>query len=111
MLKDLEALGGPSFVAGIAQDFITDAADLLISLRAAADSGDTAVFQAEAHALSSAAANIGAEGVLTMCRQFRKLSLSDRARCQVELRFLAEELDRVARVLREECPQLAEASS
>jgi two-component system sensor histidine kinase RpfC len=111
MLKDLEALGGPSFVAGIAQDFITDAADLLISLRAAADSGDTAVFQAEAHALSSAAANIGAEGVLTMCRQFRKLSLSDRARCQAELRSLAEELDRVARFLREECPQLAEASS
>jgi two-component system sensor histidine kinase RpfC len=111
MLKDLEALGGPNFVAGIAQDFITDAADLLISLRAAADSGDTAVFQAEAHALSSAAANIGAEGVLTMCRQFRKLSLSDRARCQAELRHLAEELDRVARVLREECPQLVEASS
>jgi two-component system sensor histidine kinase RpfC len=111
MLKDLEALGGPNFVAGIAQDFMTDAADLLISLRAAADSGDTAVFQAEAHALSSAAANIGAEGVLTMCRQFRKLSLSDRARCQAELRNLADELDRVARVLREECPQLAEASS
>jgi two-component system sensor histidine kinase RpfC len=111
MLKDLEALGGPSFVAGIAQDFITDASDLLISLRAAADAGDAAVFQGEAHALSSAAANIGAEGVLTICRQFRRLSLSDRARCQAELRGLAVELDRVCHVLREECPQLAEPKS
>jgi two-component system sensor histidine kinase RpfC len=111
MLKDLEALGGPDFVAGIAQDFIIDAADLLVAMRAAAEAGDTALFQAEAHGLSSTAANIGADGVLAMCRQFRQLTLSDRARVQDELRRLSLELDRVTRTLRNECPQLADAAS
>jgi two-component system sensor histidine kinase RpfC len=110
MLKDLEALGGADFVAGIAQDFIIDASDLLIAMRAAAEIGDTVLFQSEAHGLSSTAANIGAEGVLAMCRQFRKLSLSDRAGVQAELRSLSLELDRVAFMLREECPQLRQGS-
>ncbi|MBW4022556.1 MAG: response regulator [Proteobacteria bacterium] len=101
MLRDLEALGGPDFVAGLAQDFIADGADILLALRAAADVGDHGLFQAEAHALSSAAANIGAEEVLMKCRQFRGLNLSDRARVQTELRGLALELDRVSVMLRE----------
>ena len=106
MLKDLEALGGEEFVASLARDFIADGSDLLVALRAAADVGDTATFQGEAHALSSAAANIGAEVVLTLCRDFRGLSLSDRARSQAALRRLDKELERVRQSLLHECPQL-----
>jgi two-component system sensor histidine kinase RpfC len=110
MLADLEALGGADFVAGLAQDFITDASDLLIALRAAAQAQETAIFQTEAHALSSAAANLGAEGTLALCREFRALVLTDRAQVQAALRRLGMELDDVTRFLRREFPQIAEQS-
>jgi two-component system sensor histidine kinase RpfC len=103
MLRDLEALGGRDFLVGIAQDFIGDADSLLLSLRAAAEASDMSLFQAEAHALSSAAANLGAEGVQAMCRQMRQLDLSDRVGQAAQLQALAVELERVKRVLRAEC--------
>jgi two-component system sensor histidine kinase RpfC len=108
MLKDLEALGGMDFVAGLALDFITEGSDLLVALRAAAQASDTAAFQAEAHALSSAAGNIGAEGVVILCREFRTLSLSDRCQVQTALRTLAVELDQVTHSLYQACPQLGD---
>ncbi len=103
MLRDLEALGGRDFLVGIAQDFIGDADSLLLSLQAAAEAADMTLFQAEAHALSSAAANLGAEGVQAMCRQMRLLDLSDRVGQAAQLQALAVELERVKRVLRAEC--------
>ena len=111
MLKDLEALGGPDFVAGLARDFITEGCDLLVALRAAAQASDTASFQADAHALSSAATNIGAEGIVSLCRDFRGLSLSERAQVQVALRDLATEMDQVSNCLHEACPQLGPVAS
>jgi HPt (histidine-containing phosphotransfer) domain-containing protein len=111
MLKDLEALGGPDFVAGLARDFITEGWDLLVALRAAAQASDTASFQADAHALSSAATNIGAEGIVSLCRDFRGLSLSERAQVQIALRDLATEMDQVSNCLHEACPQLGPVDS
>lgn len=102
VLKELEQLGGLEFTTELAQEFIADAESLLLSLRVAARAGDSVLFQAEAHALSSAAANIGAEGVCAICRQFRRLGLSDQTECQRELRQLADEVDRVAEALRAE---------
>jgi two-component system sensor histidine kinase RpfC len=107
LLRDLEKLGGTEFAADLAQEFIADAAGLLVSLRAAVVAGDVVLFQSEAHALSSAAANIGAEGVQSLCRQFGRLNLSDRQTCQVELRQLSEEIDRVAQALLDKYPAAA----
>lgn len=100
MLKDLENLGGTAFAAELAHDFIADAESLLLTLRAAASVGDTALFQAEAHALSSAAANIGAEAVVRLCRGFRQLTLADGQGTQAALAELEAELRRVADALR-----------
>lgn len=102
VLKELEQLGGVEFTTELAQEFIADAEALLLSLRVAARAGDSVLFQAEAHALSSAAANIGAEAVCAICREFRRLGLSDQTECQRELRHLADEVGRVAEALRAE---------
>jgi two-component system sensor histidine kinase RpfC len=109
LLRDLEMLGGPEFAASLAQEFIADAASLLLSLRAAANAGDVVLFQSEAHALSSAAANIGAEAVQSECRDFRRLSLSDRREWQAAIKRLADEIDRVAAALSREYPAAAAA--
>ncbi|HTH99870.1 MAG TPA: ATP-binding protein [Acidisoma sp.] len=100
MLKDLESLGGAEFAAELARDFIAEAESLLLTLRAAALVGDTVLFQAEAHALSSAAANIGAEEVGRLCRRFRQLALADGRATQKALAELEAELGRVADALR-----------
>jgi two-component system sensor histidine kinase RpfC len=101
MLRDLENLGGAEFAAELARDFIADAESLLLTLRAAAGVSDTVLFQAEAHALSSAAANIGAEEVVRLCRRFRKLALADGQATQRALTELEAELGRVADALRD----------
>lgn len=100
MLKDLESLGGASFAAELAREFVADADSLLLSLRAAGAVGDTVLFQSEAHALSSAAANIGAEEVVRLCRRFRQLALTDGQATQKALAELEAELGRVADALR-----------
>ncbi|MCB8880344.1 response regulator [Acidisoma cellulosilytica] len=100
MLRELELLGGAVFATELAHEFIADAEALMLSLRVAARAGDGVLFQAEAHALSSAAANIGAEAVHALCRQFRRLNLADQAECQRALLNLAQEVDRVAEALR-----------
>ena len=100
MLTELELLGGATFAAELAQEFIADADALLLSLRVAARAGDTVLFQAEAHALSSASANIGAEAVHALCRQFRRLDLGDQIECQREMLNLTQEVGRVAAALR-----------
>ena len=98
-LKDLEMLGGPEFLAQISQQFMSDALGLLSALRAAAEVGETATFQAEAHALSGLAANIGADAVLALCAKLRKLDLREPASYQVELLSLKIELERVQQTL------------
>ncbi len=68
MLASLEALGGGDFVVGLVQDFLRDAEASLRALEAAAGAGDVSRFRAEAHALRSSAANIGAKAVWGACR-------------------------------------------
>jgi two-component system sensor histidine kinase RpfC len=101
VLKDLEMLGGLEFMAQIAQQFMQDASGLLVALRRAAELGETAAFQAQAHALSGLAANIGADAVLAICAKFGTLNLSDRSSCQVEMLSLKIELERVQQTLRQ----------
>ena len=68
VLASLEALGGGDFLAGLVQDFLRDAEQSLRALEAAANENDVSRFRAEAHALRSSAANIGAKAVWGACR-------------------------------------------
>lgn len=101
MLKDLESLGGVPFAAELARDFMVESEGLILSLRAVAATRDTALFQAEAHALSSAAVNIGAEEVARLCRGLRGLALSDERATRDALSGLEAALGRVASALRD----------
>jgi two-component system sensor histidine kinase RpfC len=67
-IADLDALGGPEFVASVIGDFLGDAEALLADLAAAAKAADSVTFRARAHALASAAANVGARRVSEACR-------------------------------------------
>ncbi|WP_459673986.1 ATP-binding protein [Acidisoma sp. 7E03] len=101
MLKDLESLGGAAFAADLGRDFIAESEGLVLSLRAAAAVRDHGLFQAEAHALSSAAVNIGAEEVGRLCRGLRGLSLADEPATRAALSELEAALARVASALQE----------
>lgn len=67
-LADLDALGGPEFVDSVVGEFLDDAEVLLADLASAAERTDSVAFRAKAHALRSAAANVGARGLCDMCR-------------------------------------------
>jgi two-component system sensor histidine kinase RpfC len=73
----LESLGGGDFLAGLVQDFLRDAEESLRALEAAAGRGDVSRFRAEAHALRSSAANIGAKSVWSACRAAETLPAAE----------------------------------
>ncbi len=73
MLADLEALGGRDFLAELIGEFLADAALLVAELGACASAGDAAGFRAQAHALRSCAANIGAKAIHELCLSWRQI--------------------------------------
>jgi two-component system sensor histidine kinase RpfC len=77
VLASLETLGGGEFVAGLVRDFLRDGEQSLRALEAAAGAGDVSRFRAEAHALRSSAANIGAKGVWGACRAAEALPAAE----------------------------------
>ncbi|WP_062226173.1 sensor histidine kinase [Aureimonas frigidaquae] len=77
MLKNLETLGGPAFVAAVISDFLTDGSQLLLELREVAATGDVAGYAEKAHALQSGAGNIGVLQVAEFCRSWRPRSSED----------------------------------
>lgn len=99
-LEELVRLGGADFACDLAHEFLADAESLLLSMKAAYRAGDFALFQAEAHALSSAAANIGAERITRLCRACRKLSAAEPQAIDAMLLDLGEETARVADAVR-----------
>ncbi|WP_169747448.1 ATP-binding protein [Belnapia moabensis] len=64
----LERLGGQEFATELMTQFLEDATLELDRLRAAAARADVPQFRASAHALRSGAANMGALGVLALCK-------------------------------------------
>lgn len=99
-VAQLRELGGDDFLDGLICDFLADAGRLQTVLAEAARSGDMAALGTEAHALYSAAGNMGAEPVRQICRALQDLSLADMAGPgQHLLHDLAGELVRVTRVL------------
>ena len=71
VLADLHALGGNDFVIDLIDSFLADSSDLVAEMAAAAAAGDSNAFRAHAHALRSAAANIGAKSLFELCLSWR----------------------------------------
>jgi two-component system sensor histidine kinase RpfC len=100
VLDDLRTLGGDAFVKELASQFIGDAALLMGALEQAVRHADVQSFRDHAHALRSAAANIGASGIHQMCLSWRGIGASElAARGAAHLGKLAAELERVGTVL------------
>jgi len=74
MLADLIELGGEEFVAAIVEEFHADALSVVQGIRAAADRGDIEAVRSQAHALQSAAANIGAAPLRDICIPLETIS-------------------------------------
>jgi two-component system sensor histidine kinase RpfC len=77
VLDDLQSLGGTPFVNELAAQFLADAAASLQNFERAATLVDTQAFRDHAHALRSAAANIGAQIVFQTCLSLRDISSSE----------------------------------
>ena len=74
MLADLIELGGEEFVVAILDEFHADSLSVVEGIRAAADRGDIEAVRSQAHALQSAAANIGAEPLRDICIPLETIS-------------------------------------
>ena len=99
-LDDLELLGGTEFAREVVTEFLEDAELTLGELSRAVTAGDSGVFRARAHALHSAAANVGARALCelcTLCRHVGPDVLREQGRSIVER--LAAELDRARPLL------------
>ncbi len=74
VLRDLEKLGGRTFMEDVIGQFVADASRLLPDLSAAVAAGDTGMFHDHIHALRSCAGNVGATGLYKMCLAWRALN-------------------------------------
>ena len=79
ILRDLEKLGGRTFIEDVIGQFVADAARLLPDLAAAAAAGDAESFRDHIHALRSCAGNVGAIGLYKMCLAWRALGTHELA--------------------------------
>lgn len=100
VLDRLEALGGNDFLVELIDDFLADIETIAQELRVAAQKTDAAQFRANAHAMRSATANIGARGLSDLCQDWQGISAADLARNgPAHMRRLAAELERVRPIL------------
>ncbi len=103
----LEKLGGPEFVDALLTQFIDDSADALMALSQAVAEENVHGFRDHAHALRSAAANVGALRIYQMCLEWREINDPDlTTRGEEHLNVLATEFNR----FRSELTQRKQAS-
>jgi two-component system, sensor histidine kinase RpfC len=67
------------FLGGLVREFISDAAQLVDEIEAAALKCDAAAFRERAHALRSSAAHLGATAVFELCLEWRGIGADDLA--------------------------------
>jgi two-component system sensor histidine kinase RpfC len=67
------------FLGGLIRDFISDAAQLVDEIEAAALNCDAAAFRDRAHALRSSAAHLGATAMFGLCLEWRGVGADDLA--------------------------------
>ena len=100
VLAQLRDLGGDAFLDELIDAFMADTGKLSLSLAAAVQAGDMAAVAAEAHALFSAAGNMGADPLRQICRKLQDLAGPDmEPNGRHLLQELSKELDRVRTVL------------
>jgi CheY-like chemotaxis protein/nitrogen-specific signal transduction histidine kinase len=96
VLDRLELLGGSDFLIELIDDFLSDVATIADELQTAAQKADSLQFRGSAHALRSAAANIGAAGLATLCVEWQGIGTADLiAHRDDYVRKLAAELERL----------------
>ena len=96
VLDRLELLGGSDFLIELIDDFLSDVETIADELQTAAQKADSLQFRGSAHALRSAAANIGAAGLATLCVEWQGIGTADLiARRDGYVRKLAAELERL----------------
>ena len=76
VLAELTALGGRAFVEDVLHGFVADAERIIATLERAAIAGDAIRFRAEAHALCSSAADVGAVAIRALCEPWQHISPS-----------------------------------
>ena len=100
VIDRLEALGGNDFLVELIDDFLADIETVAEDMRISVQKGDAVLFRANAHALRSATANIGARGLSDLCQDWQGISGPDLARNgQAHLRRLAAEMERLRPIL------------
>ncbi|MBP2551242.1 two-component system sensor histidine kinase RpfC [Neorhizobium galegae] len=70
----LEQLGGPAFVDELLEQFVNDSAEALSELAQAVAEENVQSFRNCAHALRSAAANVGAARIYQLCLEWREIN-------------------------------------
>jgi two-component system sensor histidine kinase RpfC len=76
-LADLAVVGGQEFIAEVVREFIDDTEQIIAHLHEALSADDLATFRAQAHALCSSAANVGARGLRELCYPWQTLSAAE----------------------------------
>ncbi len=100
VLAQLRDLGGDVFLDELIDAFMADTGKLSLSLAAAVQAGDMAAVAAEAHALFSAAGNMGADPLRQICRRLQDLAWPEMELGGRQLlQDLSREFDRVRIVL------------
>ncbi len=100
VLDQLSALGGTAFLDELIDEFGADAARLHTVLRPAILTGDTATVSFHAHAMLSAAGNMGALRLQEMCRDLQRMTPGELMSAGKDvLSLLTQELERIDRVL------------
>ena len=107
-LANLEKLGGREFVEELVMQFLADASTLLDELAKTIAEGDVLSFRDYAHALRSAAANVGAMNIFNLCLGWRDITqrgLSQNG--DANLQALREEFDLARTLLKARSTALA----
>jgi len=104
VLARLRNLGGEAFVTEVCALFQSEASTSMLELRAAAALGDVPRFRANAHALRSVAANVGARQLYEICLPFQSTSAVElRQSATAWLAQISAELERVEAALTHYC--------
>ena len=106
VIAELELLGGRDFAADLLEEFVVEARALSVQLRQAAAAGDMLSFRNAAHALRSAAANVGAVAMYDLCGQCRSLPVAFLAKGGVSI---AERISRAIDRVENEMPMRGRA--
>ncbi|GBR00472.1 ATP-binding protein [Acetobacter oeni] len=96
-MQDLDTLGGAAFRADVVAEFLQDAGITVGQMKAACEAEDMDGLPDAAHALKSAAANVGADRLMALCRRWG--APDSPARPADRIRAVEEELARVRTAL------------